>query len=178
LEDARIVRSRKALHGALLKLIVAKPFNEVTVRDITAAANIGYATFFRHYPSKEALLEAAAANELRQVLKISMPIIDAGDSRASCVTLCTYVHKNRALWSALLAGGAQQTMREELIRVSRENALTRSKPGVPTEVAIMVCVGSIVEILSWWLRQSDIAIDQAADLLNDLAVVPILDKFL
>ena len=54
--DARQVRSRHALHQALLALLEEKPFDQITVREISARAGTGYATFFRHYPTKEALL--------------------------------------------------------------------------------------------------------------------------
>ena len=61
--DARQVRSRNALTGALLALIEEKPFDQLTIREITGRAGTGYATFFRHYPTKEALLADVASGE-------------------------------------------------------------------------------------------------------------------
>ena len=59
--DARQVRSRSALAAALLELLEERPFDQLTIREITARAGTGYATFFRHYPDKEALLHDVAA---------------------------------------------------------------------------------------------------------------------
>ena len=59
-----MVRTRAALCDALLGLIEERPFDQVTVREITRTADVGYATFFRHYPDKEALLNDLAAGEL------------------------------------------------------------------------------------------------------------------
>ena len=59
--DARQVRSRRALSGALLALLEDKPFDQLTIREISAKAGTGYATFFRHFPDKEALLGDVAS---------------------------------------------------------------------------------------------------------------------
>lgn len=168
-------RTRDALHEAMLVLIASKPFDKITVRDITAKAEVGYATFFRHYPSKEALLEETAAGQIRQLVEMSLPAFEAIDSYASCLALCSYVDEHRALWSALLSGGAQQTMREELIRVSTEVASMLPSKGVVTEVGIIVSSSSIVEILSWWLRQPKVVpSEEIAAVLNRLVIGPIV----
>ena len=48
--ERRKTRTRTALCGALLSLLEERQFEQVTVRDITARAGIGYAKFFRRYP--------------------------------------------------------------------------------------------------------------------------------
>ena len=60
--DARLLKTRAALLGTLLQLLTERSFDQVTIREITKAAGIGYATFFRHYPDKEALLHDLAAD--------------------------------------------------------------------------------------------------------------------
>src|SRR5689334_4808121 len=54
--DRRIVRTRNLLAQALVALTLEKNYDAVTIREITDRAEIGYATFFRHYPDKDALL--------------------------------------------------------------------------------------------------------------------------
>ncbi|MEJ2408710.1 MAG: helix-turn-helix domain containing protein [Novosphingobium sp.] len=58
--DARWIRSRKALNAALPALLEERAFDQLTIREITARTSTGYATFFRHYPDKEALLNDVA----------------------------------------------------------------------------------------------------------------------
>lgn len=171
--DARQRRTRDALHQALFRLLAEKPFADITVRDLTAAADIGYATFFRHYPTREALLEDAAAEQIRTLVDMALPQLDTHDSRASSRALCLYVHEHRALWRALLVGGAQQTMREELIRVSAEVAANRGDSGSYAEVGVIVAASSIVEILAWWLRQDAPApVEEVAGLLDHFVIAP------
>ncbi|MFD1958742.1 TetR/AcrR family transcriptional regulator [Novosphingobium panipatense] len=104
--DARQVRSRNALTSALLALLEEKPFDQLTIREITARAGTGYATFFRHYPTKEALLADVAAHEIEDLLARAIPALYAANSFESTLELCRHVHEHAMLWSALLTGGA------------------------------------------------------------------------
>src|SRR3974390_2246858 len=89
--DTRLTRTRPALCSALLSLLEQKTFEQVSIREITARAGIGYATFFRHYPDKEALLNDLAARQIRQLLGMTLPILYTVDSRSSATALCAYV---------------------------------------------------------------------------------------
>jgi AcrR family transcriptional regulator len=172
--DARMLRSRAALAGALLALIELRPFEQITVREIAAEAGVGYATFFRHYENKEALLDDVAADQVRQVVARALPAFDQVDSRASCMVLCTYVEENRKIWSALFTSGAQKAVREELVRVSMEIASTRSQGWIPAELGVIVTATSTVEVLSWWLRQPEkVPAEQVAKMLDWLIMSPL-----
>ncbi|MFN8375405.1 MAG: helix-turn-helix domain-containing protein [Anaerolineae bacterium] len=54
-EDRRVDRTRALLQQALMELIREKGYDAVTIQDITDRANVGRATFYLHYPSKDAL---------------------------------------------------------------------------------------------------------------------------
>src|SRR5437879_11312519 len=49
LQDRRVKRTQKALARALIELTLEKGYEAITIRDITDKAEVGYATFFRHY---------------------------------------------------------------------------------------------------------------------------------
>ena len=178
--DPRVERSRSALRAALLGLLEERSFDQITIRDISGRAGTGYATFFRHYPDKAALLNDLAAAEVGELLKRALPILYAVDTRASCVSLCTYVDEHRQLWAALLTGGAAGTLREEFVRQSRVAAV-EAPPGVrpgswlPTDLAVVFGVSAVAEILAWWLRHPrDFTIEGIADILDRLVIAPIL----
>lgn len=150
-----MVRTSQALRGALLHLLETKSFDQITIRDIVAQANVHYATFFRHHPTKEALLDDVAADEIIRLVELALPVEEAVDLHAGFLTLCDYVETHRALWSALLIGGAAGAMRAELLRVSHELAATRSSPDLwlPVELGVAYTVNLIVETIIWWLKQ-------------------------
>ena len=172
--DARMRRTRKALQAAMLSLLERKHFDQVTIREIAAEAGIGYATFFRHYSSKAALLEELAAEQIGKLMALTLPLLDAADTRVSCLALCKYVSEHRTLWSALLTG-AGGVMREEFIRLATQDsaALGRTRSWLPVELGAIYGVTATVEILTWWLRRPDeYTAEQIAEIVDRLVVIP------
>jgi AcrR family transcriptional regulator len=172
--DARMRRTRKALHAALLVLLEQKRFDQITIRDIAAQADIGYATFFRHHASKSALLEEVAAREIGHLMALTHPLLDACDTRVACLALCRYVGVHRVLWTALLTG-AGDAMREELIRLATQEAATlgRTCSWLPVELGAVYGVTATVEILTWWLRRyNEFTPEQMAEIVDRLVVAP------
>ncbi|CAN5421717.1 hypothetical protein BH10PSE14_BH10PSE14_03700 [soil metagenome] len=173
--DARAVRTRRALLDALLRLIETRPFEQVTIREIAGEARIGYATYFRHYPSKEALLHDLAAAEIAGLLDRTLPILFSDDSRRACVALFQYVAQHRPLWSALLTGGAAASLKQEFTDQAKRVAEDRGASGrlIPDELRAVVAVAATVEIIAWWLRQNDTYdVERVAEILDRLVVAP------
>ena len=153
--DPRIRRTRRDLKKALEELLHAVPFDQVTIRDIAARAGVAYTTFFRHYPGKEALLADLAEDEAARLLDASFPVLGTDGTYAACVALCRHVAENRAVWSALLCGGADAQMRTALIAetVKREQIWPPEHEWLPRDIGTTLVIGAIVELLAWWLRQ-------------------------
>jgi AcrR family transcriptional regulator len=171
----RVTRTRPVLCSALLSLLEDRPFEQLTVREITAKAGIGYATFFRHYPDKETLLNDLAASQISDLLEMALPILDTADTRGSARALCVYVWEHRKLWSTLLTGGASGTLKDEFIRQAQRIAESRPDPRawLPADLTVVFSVTGTVEILAWWLKQRvPPSIDQMAEVLDCLIVAP------
>jgi AcrR family transcriptional regulator len=173
-----MLRTRDALRRALLALLERKQLEQISIRDIAAEAGIGYATFFRHHASKEELLNEIAEEQIAQLMGLAMPLLDAEDTRVSCLALCRYIHQHRAIWSALLTGGAAATLRQEFIRLSQIGVdRIRSRDSLPVELGVVFGVSATVEILTWWLRHPDEYTDaQVAEFLDRLVVAPTIGR--
>jgi AcrR family transcriptional regulator len=65
--DRRALRTRQSLHQALIRLILERDYDEITVGDITDAANVGRSTFYAHFTDKDDLLRSGAGH-LRAML--------------------------------------------------------------------------------------------------------------
>jgi AcrR family transcriptional regulator len=178
--DQRAIRTREALRRSLLNLLKNKPLDQITIRDITTKANVGYASFFRHYPTKEALLIGIVTEQFANVINSSLPIIEAGgEARAAAIALFTYVGQYRALWSTLLTGGAAGAVREQFVRFVSKLAAVRSHPGqrFPTDISVIFASTGTIELLAWWLRQkAPLPIEEVADIFDHFVIAPTLSN--
>jgi AcrR family transcriptional regulator len=153
--DARALRSAAALRAAMLALLEQMPLDQITVRDICAESGVHYATFFRHFPSKEALLEAVAADQIAELVALSMGIRGTGDYVAGTTAMCRYVDEHRELWATLLNGGAGAAMRAEWVRQSQlvAAAETPVNSWMPPDLGTICAATLIAETLAWWVAQ-------------------------
>ena len=97
--DPRMRRTRQLLQGALLQLLGAKAFDDISVQDITDAATINRATFYDHYTDKFALLEALVAGGFHRMLEQRSVRYDGScPSAAAAIILaaCDYLATMRA----------------------------------------------------------------------------------
>lgn len=173
--DARQVRSRKALASALLELLEEKSFDDITIREVTARANIGYATFFRHFQSKQELLGAIAYEEIAELLALTVPfVLEEEDSRRSCRALCDYVDRHRILWQALLTGGAAGMVRDTFLAQAHDiTAGLEAPPSLPVPLQLSVRYGTAatIDLLTWWLSDGrDHSAEEMAEYLDLLVI--------
>lgn len=174
--DPRIAKSRRALHAALLALVTEAPFEEVTVAAITKRAGIGYATFFRHYPSPEALLADIADQWIGELLARVAPLIVAQDTRAAALALASFVEARRPLCRALLVGAGEVMRRDITARAIAAAGGVEApvQPWLPRDLGIAHGVAATLAILRWWLeadRQEDAA--AVADIIDRLVFAPL-----
>ncbi|MGS5449680.1 TetR/AcrR family transcriptional regulator [Staphylococcus aureus] len=57
LEDLRILKSKLAIKLAMLELLPEKPFEHITIKDISNKAMVGRSIFYHHYLGKYDLVD-------------------------------------------------------------------------------------------------------------------------
>ena len=179
--DARVLQTRQALRQALLALIDTKPLEQITIREIAAAAGIGYNTFFRHYADKEVLLKEIVTEELSQLIELSVTTLDASDSIGAALALCQFVAEHDALWSTLLNGGAAGTLRDEFVRLLQETAPSRISGTaiLPADIGIQLVAVGTLELLAWWLGQNErIPVKRLATIYEQLVLAPVAGAYM
>jgi len=62
--DPRIIRTRKLLMDAFLKLTIKKDFKDITIKDITDEATVNRATFYSHFQDKYDLMDTVITEEI------------------------------------------------------------------------------------------------------------------
>ncbi len=70
--DKRVIRTKKAIRNALFELMEAKSIDDISISELTAAANVNRRTFYTHYRNMTDILEEIEAElvfELTSMLK-------------------------------------------------------------------------------------------------------------
>jgi AcrR family transcriptional regulator len=177
LSDARVVRTREALREAMMALAAESPIEAITVRAIAARAGVGYATFFRHYSDKEALLAHVAERLIQDFLREARPLLQQRDRPAAARSLCEFVAARLPLYQALLAGGSGETVRAEMVRQSMATmaaAWTRPTEGPLDDLILFHFVSSVLNLLAWWLRHlEEVDIGTMAEMIERAVLTPV-----
>ena len=152
IRDRRVRRTQHLLARALIALTLEKGYEAVTIRDITERADIGYATFFRHYRDKEELLEDVLDVVLAELIDLLCPAIVGDDPTAIGVLLFRYVQEHSEVVRVLLWS---HTLLPRLIKVATQNIVNDHTPlpesSVPLEIAAHHIVTSTISLIQWWL---------------------------
>src|ERR1700738_1743315 len=91
--DPRILRSRRMLMDALARLLMKQEFEEISVQEIADEATLNRATFYLHYPDKNALLQAMTGVRFRDLIeRRAITFADCnGALRAIALGVCDYL---------------------------------------------------------------------------------------
>jgi AcrR family transcriptional regulator len=94
--DPRVLRSRRMLMDALVKLLLHKEFDDISVQEIADEATLNRATFYLHYPDKYALLQAMTGARFRDLLeRRAITFTSCGGAlRAIALGVCDYLAEN------------------------------------------------------------------------------------
>lgn len=159
--DRRVDRTRAALRGALVGLILDKGYEDISVQDIVERANIGRSTFYMHYSGKDAVFSdsfRALEHSLKAALDQGGAACTAGQMRYTGL-LFAHVDANRHLYRAL-AGQRGGMLAADHIRRITAGLVRRDFEGRPLregtcrttrDGAVHYAVGAIIGVLIWWL---------------------------
>ena len=161
-EDKRVRRTRQKLAAALIDLTLEQGYDTITIQDITTRASVGYRTYFRHYPDKEALLAdvlRATVAELRQMMgNPAAPEANQGPymqflSPEGGRLLFEHIQTQSDLYRVLLAGGPVAL--DPIMSYGRQEAsasLGPTLPGpLPPAIVANHLVTTTIDLVRWWL---------------------------
>lgn len=151
--DRRVNRTRRALTNALISLTLQKGYEAVTVRELAERANIGYATFFRHFTDKDALLADVLEGTLTDLIGLIQPVMDDPERIATMVF--EYVGHDRDLVRVLLRTRHVIPLMPRIFARSAQSMLETRLPNaespIPPEIAAHHMIASFVGLMEWWL---------------------------
>src|ERR1700729_1708585 len=131
--DPRILRSRRMLMDALVKLLIRKEFDDISVQEIADGATLNRATFYLHYPDKNALLKAMSAERFRELIARRGLVFSNCDGalRAIALGVCDYLAESAGCPSQLAKLPLEASIIPAVEDVFRDGAGQHAlKPGV------------------------------------------------
>lgn len=156
-EDARIGKTRRALHQALLSLLETEQFDTVSAAAIAKQAGIGYATFFRHYADTRALLMEIAGEFIMALAAQVAPAMLLGEGRVAASGIAAFMDERWGLCRALLVGAGDRIRNQltEQALVAARDLDALPERGIPRELRLRVSVAASIALLAWWLEHRD-----------------------
>ncbi|WP_214317848.1 TetR/AcrR family transcriptional regulator [Nonomuraea sediminis] len=142
-------RTRRAIQGALVELLLEKGYDKVTVTDIIERADVGRSTFYANFTDKQDVLRS----NLDELGFLHPAPAAEGPLFAFSLPMIEHVAEQRQLVRALLGkrgGGAVMAHGEKLLGdVIREELLVR---GWQAPEPVVTCVvGAFLALLTKWV---------------------------
>jgi AcrR family transcriptional regulator len=132
--DARTIRTRAGIDHAFVMLLFTRAYVAIRVSDICKKANIGRATFYAHYQSKDELLQS-------QLVRIAMPMIKPGSGFfLDCRDFFTHIRATPQLFRSIMSGGegsGSRAVRAALEQRLDEILASRLPPAVNLPVPLV-----------------------------------------
>lgn len=157
----RTDRSRnteRALRDALMELILERGLDQVTVGAITARAGIDRSTFYLHFPSKQALLEASQRQIIDELVEQGGP---EASVRQRLLAAFRHMATNSLAYRVLLTASDGETERRLQSYLAGHLAAAfarrthadgvRTAGGLPLELFGEYVAGGLRSASRWWL---------------------------
>jgi AcrR family transcriptional regulator len=155
--DRRSERTREQLRMALLEMMSAKLYGEITVQDILDRANIGRSTFYGHFVDKDDLLANSLQLMIRDLHYPSLAATGKPTTLLPSLELFRHVKQQQRLYKALIWGRGIDLVAKNLqaqLSVVVEQNLRIMKPDLasPNLAAVSNFVaGAFLNLLTWWM---------------------------
>ena len=161
--DRRVQRTQELLRAALMSLIQEKGFESLSVQNIIDRANVGRATFYAHFDSKEDLLASGIEGlraSLRERQRQALSAATGTDDRLFAFSHELFVHANehRTVFRAMIGkrSGAviQQLLQKMLVDLVRDEVKlmlpSSDAAATPVEAMSQFIGGGLFGLLIWW----------------------------
>lgn len=153
--DRRIQRTQDRLRRAMAELIGQRSYESISIRDLTAVAGVGYATFFRHYAAKDVLLLDLLQRSIQDLARLLSPGIDTNPAEEGRL-IFVHAAQHGQLFGILLRGEGTLALLEEVQRVAVAEVMSRfagrPAPAIPLEILAHHLVAASIALIGWWLQ--------------------------
>jgi AcrR family transcriptional regulator len=177
-------QTARTLLDAARRVLASKGYHGTKIVDIARAASVGVGTFYLYYPTKEALflelVEDTVARLKTELDAVRTTVPDPIEqSRVRTLTFFRFAQENRELFRIVFGHGASfhdvvRRCQEGFIRDLYEIIAAGMDIGALRRGDAMIWsqafIGMSLQVVSWWIEQENVPIEQVAASLSDLAM--------
>jgi AcrR family transcriptional regulator len=158
--DRRVERTRRALTAALAELLRTREYDELTINDILAEADVGRSTFYAHFNSKDDLLRFGLERLATELRDASDPAggTKGGTGFGFVRPLLEHIEGQREMLRRLRGRGAtvhRRAMDRLLTELTRRAIAGHCATFDPIrEVEVQFAKGALGGIIDWWIERN------------------------
>jgi AcrR family transcriptional regulator len=174
-----VARTKAAIEDAFVQLVLEQGYERVAVEDISDRADLARATFYAHYPNKEAVLLSVSNRLVEDLMRriayqggpwnvVRRDALQTAYKHAAenpdLYRACMSDARTRQAYLSILSRYAEQNFRDRLTALGRQ-------PRVPVPVMARGFVGATLAILEAWLAgELEGDVEQLASMALDLFI--------
>ncbi len=170
-EDRRVQRTKAALVGAFVHLVLDRRYDQITVADIVERAGVGRSTFYEHYDNKDELLVEGLMGPFATLADTVCGLADA----ERLTQTVEHFWENRRIGNILFAGPTRQLVTRTLAnaieqRLNETRARCSAPSDLPRSLAAAYLAAAQIGLLSEWLSgQSSCSVAIVAEALQHMS---------
>ncbi len=164
--DRRQKKTRTAIFNAFIKLLEQKDFYHITVQEIIDEADIGRATFYTHFETKDYLLKGLCEELFEHIINSAIGNANHNSLYSQCSTttsvflhLLQHLKNNDDNMLTLLSCQNNELFLQyfknelkEMIRIQFHSKQAINKTDLPEEFLINHIAATFVETVTWWIH--------------------------
>ena len=164
--DRRQIKTRKAIFNAFIELLSKKSFDKITVEEIINLAEVGRATFYAHFETKDFLLKDLCAELFTHLFESENEIASNKNNLFNCdisdtlfLHLFKHLKRNDNNITKLLVSKSNNLFFDyfkgelkEMITKQVARFIDKKPKIVPDDFWINHITTVFVETLKWWLQ--------------------------
>ena len=158
--DRRQRKSRQAIFSAFTQLLKKESYSKVTVQQIIELADVGRTTFYAHFETKDALLQAFCAELFEHVFSLDLykekthDFSREHDLPAKVTHILYHLQEHIEYLPGILSGESDAPFmmffKERLSALFSDSVPDLA--GVPSDYLLNTIVCSFAETVRWWAR--------------------------
>jgi AcrR family transcriptional regulator len=165
------IRSQKWIRDSLLQLLEERPYNKITIKEITERGDLARQTFYQLFNSKEEILEYHLDHLFHEYL-IEIQNLEVATTAELARLYFVFFNNNEKLINQLIENDLINILNKKFYSYLSEIHIVLKHTQNHSEYASAFISSGLVGILVYWFKQNkEMPIEELAFLVSDILSV-------